>query len=144
MKIDFLPELPPSRGYENIITVIDVILRNAFAYPVPNPTAVNTAKIIIDIMTKHGYLPTFIITDKESVLVTQVLQEVAEILGIYLKNCTTKHAQTIGFLERAHAKIKISSKMTSREYRKHWHKYLPFAILKYNTSYQSSNACEPS
>ena len=44
MQIDLLPELPASGGFENIITAIDVISRYAFAYPVSNPAAVNTAK----------------------------------------------------------------------------------------------------
>ena len=144
MQIDFLPELPPSGGYENIITAIDVFSRYAFAYPVSNPTAVNTAKVIIDIMTRHAYLPTLNITDKRSVFFSQVIHEVAEILGINLKHATTKHAQTIGVLERAHATIKTSLKMASGEYRKQWHKYLPIAILNYNTTYHSSIDCEPS
>ena len=144
MQIDLLPELPPSGGYENIITAIDVFSRYAFAYPVSNPTAVNTAKVIIDITTRHAYLPTLNITDKGSVFVSQVIHEVAEILGINLKHATTKHAQTIGVLERAHATIKTSLKMASGEYRKQWHKYLPIAILNYNTTYHSSIDCEPS
>ena len=139
-----MPELPPSGGYENIITAIDVFSRYTFAYPVSNPTAVNTAKVIIDIMTRHSYLPTLIITDKGSVFVSQVIHEVAEILSINLKHATTKHAQTIGVLERAHATIKTSLKMASGEYRKQWHKYLPIAILNYNTTYHSSIDCEPS
>ena len=36
-QIDLLPELPPSGGYENIITAKDVFSRYAFAYPVSNP-----------------------------------------------------------------------------------------------------------
>ena len=117
MQIDLLLELPASGGYENIIRAIDVFPRYAFAYPVSNPKAVNTAKIIIDIMTRHAYLPTLIITDKGSVFVSHVIHEVAEILGINLKHSTTKHAQTICALERAHATIKTSLKMASGEYR---------------------------
>ena len=144
MQIDLLPEWPPSGGYENIMTAIDVFSRYAFAYPVSNPMAVNTANVIIDIMTRHAYLPTIIIADKGSVFVSQVLHEVAEILGINLKHATTKHAQTIGVLERAHASIKTSLKMASGEYRKQWHKYLPIATLNYNTTNHSSIDCEPS
>ena len=144
MQIDLMPELPPGGGYENIITAIDVFSRYAFAYPVSKPTAVNTAKVIIDTMTRHAYLPTLIITDKGSVFVSQVKHEVAEILSINLKHGTTKHAQTIGVLERAHATMKTSLKMASGEYRKQWHKFLPMAILNYNTTYHSSINCEPS
>ena len=93
MQIDLLPEMPPSGGYENIFTAIEVFSRYAFAYPVSNPTAVNTAKVILDIMTRHAYLPTLIITDKGSVFVSQVIHELAEKLGINLKHATTKHAQ---------------------------------------------------
>ena len=81
---------------------------------------------------------------KGSVFVSQVIDEVAEILGINLKHATMKQAQTIGVLERAHATIKTSLKMVSGEYRKQCHKYLPIAILNYNTTYQSSIDCEPS
>ena len=95
-------------------------------------------------MTRHAYLPTLIKTDKGSVFVSQVIHDVAEILGINLKHATTKQAQTIGVLERAHAAIKTSLKMASGEYMKQWHKYLPIAILNYNTTYHSSINCEPS
>ena len=61
-----------------------------------------------------------------------------------MKHATTKHPQTFGVLERAHATIKTSLKMTSCEYKKQWHKFLPIAILTYNTTYQSSIDCEPS
>ena len=131
-------------GYENIITAIDVFSRYAFANPVSNTTEVNSAKVIIDIMTRHACLTTLNITDKGSVFVSQVIHEVAEILGINLKHATTKHAQTIGVLERAHTTIKISLKMASGEYKEQWHKYLPIAILNYNTTYHSSIDCEPS
>ena len=116
LQIDLLPELPPSGGYMDIITATVVFSRYAFAYPVSNPTAVNTAKVIIDIMKRHAYLPTLIIMDKGGVFVSQGIHEVAEILGINLKHAILKHAQTIGVLERAHATIKTSVKMASGEY----------------------------
>ena len=107
MQLDLLPELQQSGGYESIITAIDVFSRYAFAYPVSNPTAVSTAKFIFDIMTRRAYLPTLNTTDERSVFVSQVIHEVAEILGINLKHATTKHAQTIGVIERAYAKSKL-------------------------------------
>ena len=99
---------------------------------------------MIDIMTSYANSPTLIITDKGSVFVSQLVHEVAEILGINLKHATTKHAQTIGVLERAHGTIKTSLKMASGEYRKQRHKYLPIAVLNSNTTYHSSTDCEPS
>ena len=34
--------------------------------------------------------------------------------------------------------------MASGEYRRQWHKYLPLAVLNYNTTYHTSIGCEPS
>ena len=96
----------------------------------------------IDMLTRHAFLPTLIIIDKGSVFLSQVIDEVAELHGINLIHATTKHAQTIGVLERAHAAVKTSLKMASGEYRKQWHKYLPIAIFNYNTTYHSSIDCE--
>ena len=136
MQTDLLPELPLNGAYENIITAVDVFSRNAFAYPVCNPTAVNTAKVFIDIMTKHASLPYLTITDKGSVFVSNLIHEIADVQGIALCHATTKHAQAVGVLERTHAKIKTSLKMYSGEFCKQWHKYLPLAVLNYNTTYQ--------
>ena len=144
LQIGFLPELQLSGGYENLITELDVISGYAFAYPVSNPIAVNTAEVIIDIMTRHAYLSTFLITDQRNVFVSQVMHEVEERLGICLKHVTTKHAQSIGVLEPAHATIKTSLELTSGEYRKQWHKYLPIGFLEYNTTNNSRIDCEPS
>ena len=33
MQIDLVPELPPSGGFENILTAMEVFSRHLFAYP---------------------------------------------------------------------------------------------------------------
>ena len=139
MQIDLLPNLPTSGGYQTVMTAIDVFSRYLFAYPLVEATASNTAKVLIDIMTKHSYLPTTIITDE-----SKIIAEITHVLGITLKCATTKHPQTIGKLERTHASLKTNLKMASGEYRRQWHKYLPPAVLNYNTTYHSSIGCEPS
>ena len=140
MQIDLLPNLPPSGGYENVLTAIDVFSRYLFAYPLTDASAINVAKAIIDIMTKHAYLPTTLITDKGTAFTSSIIAEITQILGITLKCATTKHPQTIGKLERTHA---TNLKMACGEYRRQWHKYLPLAVLNHNTSYHASIGCEP-
>ena len=126
------------------MTAIDVFSRYLFAYPLIEATAPNVAKVTIDIMTKYSNLPTTLITDKGSALTSTILAEITAILGIPLKCATTKHPQTIGKLERTHASLKTNLKMASGEYRRQWHKYMPLAVLNYNTIYHSSIGCEPS
>ena len=144
MQIDLVPELPPSGGYENIVTAMDVFSRYLFAYPTANQDAKTIAKVLIKIMTRHAYLPTTLISDKGTAFMSYVSKEVAGVLGITLKHATTKHAQTIGLLERSHASIKQALKIETGERRSLWHKYNNIAVLNYNTSYHTSIGCEPS
>ena len=144
MQIDLVPELPPYGGYENIVTAMDVFSSYLFAYPTSNQDANTIAKVLNNIMTKHAYLPTTLISDKGTAFMSHVIKEVAGVLGITLKHATTKHAQTIGLLERSHAWIKQALKIETGERRSLWHKYINIAVLNYNTSYHTSIGCEPS
>ena len=81
------------------MTAIDVFSRYLFAYPTSNQDVKTVAKVIINIMTKHAYLPTTLISDKGTAFISHVGEEVAGVLGITLKHATTKHAQTIGLRE---------------------------------------------
>ena len=101
MQIDLVPGLPPSGGYENIVTAMDVFSRYLFAYPTSNQDAKAIAEVMINIMTKHTYLPTTLISDKGTAFTSHVITEVAGVLGITLKHATTKHVQTIGLLEQS-------------------------------------------
>ena len=99
MQIDFVPELPPSCGYENIVTAMDVSSHFLFAYPTLNQDAKTNAKDKINIMTKHAYSPMTLISDKGTAFMSHVIKEMAAVFGITLKYATTKHVQTFGLLE---------------------------------------------
>ena len=75
---------------------------------------------------------------------SQVIKEVAVVIGIYLKHATTKHAQTIGMLERSHLSIKQALKSETGERSFLWRKYVSVAVLNYNTAYHAKIGCEPS
>ena len=92
LQIDILPNLPPSGGYDHIITAIDVFSRYLIAYPVTRISATTVSRVIMDILCKHTYLPTTIITDLGTQLNAQVTHEVAAVLGIELEHATMKHA----------------------------------------------------
>ena len=144
MRIDLVPELPPSGGYENILGAVDVFFAPFIRIPDTKSGRQNIAKVLINIMTKHAYLPTTLISDEGTAFTSHVIKEVAGDRGITLKHATTKHAHTIGLLERSHASIKKALKIQTAERRSLWHKYVNIAVLNCNTSYHTSIGCEPS
>ena len=116
--------------------------RYLFAYPTSNQDAKTIAKVLTDIMTKHAYLPLTLNSHKGTDFMSHVIKVVAGVLGFTLKHATTKHAQTIGLLERSHASIKQALKIETGERRSLWHKYINIAVLNYNTAYHTSIGCE--
>ena len=143
LEVDILPNLPSSNGYKHIITMMDVFSRYLFAYPTQDMTARTVGRCIIDVMTRHCYLPTVILTDKGSQFRSDVVNQIAQTLNIRISHASTKHAQTIGILERTHASLKTSLKISTGERRSMWHKYVQIAVMNYNTSYHESLGCEP-
>ena len=69
---------------------------------------------------------------------------ITQILEIQISHASTKHAQTIGILERTHASIKTALKISTGERRSMWHKYVQIAVMNYNTTYHETLGCEPS
>ena len=141
---DIVPFDKPSGGYTAIITAMDVFSRYLFTYNVIRTDAPTVARVLVDIMTRHAYLPTTVITDKGTQFMSEVMADATRTLSIQLRHATTKHAQTIGILERCHASLKESSKISTGERRTMWHQYVAIATFNYNTSYHSALGCEPS
>ena len=52
MRIDLVPELPPSGGYENLVTAIDVSSRNFFIYPTTSQDGKTFEQT--NVMNKHA------------------------------------------------------------------------------------------
>ena len=140
--MDILPNLPPGGGHQHITTAKDVFSR--YLFPVTRITATAAARVIMDILCKHTYLPTTLITDLGTHFNDQVIHEVAAVLGIELKHATMKHAQTIGILERTHASVKTQLEAATGDFRHKWHNFLPLAVPNHNTTYHASLGCEPS
>ena len=106
-------------------------------------TAKTVARCLIDVMTRHCYLPTVIIADKGSQFRSEVFNQIAQTLDIWISHASTKHAQTIGILERKHASLKTSLEISTAEQRLMWLKYVQIAVMNYNTSYHENLGCDP-
>ena len=130
LQVDLVTELPPFGGYVNLLTAMDVFSRFLFAYPTSNQDAKTIVKVLINIMTKHAHLPTTLFTVIGTTFMSHVIKELAWVFGITLKHATTKHAQTIGLLERSHASIRQTLKIEAGEPRSLWHKYVSIVMLR--------------
>ena len=96
------------------------------------------AKMIINIMTKHAYPPTTLISDKGSAFKSHLIEEMASLLGITLKHAIKKYAKTIGMPEQSHASVKQALEIETGKRIFLWQKYVNIAVLNNNTSFHAS------
>ena len=82
LQMDIVPVDDQSGGYNAVITAMDVFSRYLFAYSVARVDTRTVTRVLIDVNTRHSYLPTTIITDKGSQFVAESTQQITTALGI--------------------------------------------------------------
>ena len=89
-------------------------------------------------------MPKQILTDKGTAFTTELLSELAKATDIHISHATIKQqAQTIGKIERTHAKLKKILKISVNADRPQWDRYVDIAIMAHNTTYHDSLKCSP-
>ena len=144
LQMDIVPFDDPSNGYTVIVTAMDVFSKYFSLYCVTKKDARTIARVLVDIMMRHAYLPTTIIAHKGTYFKSEVMADTTRVLGIEIRHANTKHAQTIGNLERCHSSLNEALKISTGERRTMWHQFEHIATLNYNTAYHSALWCEPS
>ena len=143
MEVDIVGPLPASNGYTHILTAIDVFSRYLFAVPLRKPDTPSVVNALLSVFAKHAYVPTHILTDKGSVFTAELFQQLTKAIGFEISHATVKHAQTIGMVERSHAKLKKTLKIHVNVDRPQWDRYVDIAIMAHNTTYHTSLKCSP-
>ena len=77
-QMGIVPFDDPSGGYKAIITAMDVFSRYLFAYNFIRVDTKTVARVLIDIIPRHSYLPTTTITDKGSQFISDAMKQTTE------------------------------------------------------------------
>ena len=141
MEVDKVGPLPTSNGFTHILTAIDVFSRYLFAVPLRKPDKPSFVNALLSVIAKHAYVPTHILTDKGSVFTAELFQKITKAIGIEISHATIKHAQTIGMVERSHAKLEKILKIHVNVDRPQWDRFVDIAIMAHNTTYHVSLKC---
>ena len=143
LEIDLVGELPRSNGYSHTLTACDYFSRYLFAIPIRKPDTKSVVDALLDIFTKHAYVPKHIITDKGSAFTSQVITELMDKAGIKVSHATTKHAQTIVMIERSHQRLIQILKINVSSDRPQLERYVNLAVMANNRTYHQTLKCSP-
>jgi len=101
LTMDFIEGLPKSKGYSVILVVVDRLTKYAHFMAIIHPYTVATvAQTFLDNVVKHHGFPTSIVSDRDTIFVSNFWKQLFTLYKVELKLSTSYHPQTDGQSER--------------------------------------------
>ena len=107
ISLDFITDLPLSKGYDTILTVVDRFTKMAHFLPcVKTFTSQQMVNLVMREVFKHHGLPNDIVSDRGPQFISKIWKHLLEILKISSKLCSSYHPQTDSQTERTNQTLK--------------------------------------
>ena len=135
INIDFITKLPPSDGFDSIMTIVDHDCTKAAIF-IPckeQMDALGTAELYARHVFPHYGLPKRIISDRDVRFTSTFTKELCTILGIKQNLSSAYHPQTDGLAERTNQWVEQYLRIFSNELQNDWAKHLPMAQFVHNS-----------
>jgi hypothetical protein len=141
--LDIVGPLPETEnGNIYILTLQDCLTKLVQAYPLKDQKSESILKMLIKNYIPSFGIPKSILTDQGRNFVSELNTEFCEYFKIKHIKCTPFHPESNGSLERLHGNMKEFLKANSQNIRK-WDETLPFFLIYYNSSEQTSTGYSP-
>ena len=102
LHVDIVGPLPPSKGYNYLLTCIDRFTRWPEAIPIPDCTAPTVAQAFIDGWISRFGTPSTITTDRGAQFESSLWRQLTQLLGSKKIRTTAYHPSSNGLIERFH------------------------------------------
>jgi len=129
-------------GNKYAIVFMDYLTKWPEVFPVANQTAETIAQALVEVITRHG-VPAKLLSDRGANFLSEILQEVYELLGIKKINTSAYHPQSDGLVERFNRTLTDMLAKTVDQSGRDWDKRIPYVLYAYRTSVQESTRESP-
>ncbi|KAG4224504.1 hypothetical protein PC116_g27040 [Phytophthora cactorum] len=142
--MDFVFGLPPdSKRKTGVVVFVDRFNKMVHLAAVPaEVTAVQTARLFVDMVFNHHGMPLDIVSDRDPRFTARFWQEVFTLLGTQLSMSTADHPQTDGQTERVNRVLGDLLKSYAHSFQQ-WSDCLPMAEFAINNSVHASTGHTP-
>ncbi|KAG4058827.1 hypothetical protein PC123_g6257 [Phytophthora cactorum] len=142
--MDFVFGLPPdSKRRTGVVVFVDRFSKMVHLAAVPaEVTAIQTARLFVDMVFKHHVMPLDIVSDRDPRFTARFWQEVFTLLGTQLSLSTADHPQTDGQTERVNRVLGDLLKSYAHSFQQ-WSDCLPMAEFAINNSVHASTGHTP-
>ena len=142
--MDFIPELPSSSGFNNILVIVDKLTKYTIFIPTTIAvTKVETAKLFFHhIISKFG-IPQQVITDRNARWKGEFWKEICQRIRMVRSLITAYHPQADGQTKVLNESLEIFLRASVGPSRNDWVNYLDTLALSYNTTPHTATRFAP-
>ena len=143
MGVDVLQLSVSANGYKYAIVFMDYLTTWPEVFPARDQSAYTIAKTLVErVIPRHG-VPAHLLSDCGAAFLSKLLAEVYRLMDMKKVNTTAHHPQTDGLVERFNRTLLDMLSKTAKQNGKDWDSCLPFVLLAYRTSPQTSTGESP-
>jgi hypothetical protein len=144
VSMDYIVELPPSRGYNAIYVVVDRLTKMAHFCPTTTQvTAEETAELYLRNVFKHHGIPDDIVSDRGTQFLSKFTLRLLQLCDIKGNRSTAYHPQSDGQTERVNQVLEQYLRIFCDYQQDDWYQLLPLAEFAYNNASHSSTGTSP-
>uniref|UniRef100_A0A8C5PQ35 Polyprotein n=1 Tax=Leptobrachium leishanense TaxID=445787 RepID=A0A8C5PQ35_9ANUR len=142
--MDFIVDLPKSKGHTVVLTVVDRFCKMAHFVPLPKlPTAKELAVVFArEIVRIHG-VPSEIVSDRGAQFVSCFWRDFCAEMGVRLAFSSAYHPQTNGAAERANQGLEQYIRCFTTQQQDNWSELLPWAEYARNNAVNETTGHSP-
>uniref|UniRef100_A0A803TSU7 Gypsy retrotransposon integrase-like protein 1 n=1 Tax=Anolis carolinensis TaxID=28377 RepID=A0A803TSU7_ANOCA len=142
--MDFVGELPVSKGHRYIWTVLDLFSKQAhFIALTKLPSAEKLAELYINHIYKLHGCPSRVVSDRGVQFTAKFWEKFLEMLGAERSLSSAFHPMTNGAVERTQQTLGQFLRMYSNMRQNDWSRWLAFAELAFNSTIHSATNKTP-
>ncbi|SYW86701.1 uncharacterized protein UHO2_05325 [Ustilago hordei] len=144
ISLDFIKGLPPSKGYDSILVIIDRLTKFAILAPTHKTvTAKQTAVLLWGHLVRHFSYPDHMVLDRGRQFISGAWKAFMEQMGMKHSLSMAYHPQTDGQMERVNQVMEQYLQMYCNYEQNDWANLLNTAVFVYNNTVHNSIGVSP-
>lgn len=144
VSLDFVEGLPRSGSANCILVVVDSLTKYAHFIPLLHPfSAYVVAKAFMNNVYKLHGLPSVLVSDRDSIFLSKLWQDLFKLAGVELHMSTSYHPQSDGQTERLNQTMETFLRCYVNACPSKWLSWLPLAEFWYNNCTHSATGVTP-
>ena len=142
--VDIMDLPKTNEGNCHVLVFQDFLTKWPLVYPMPDQKSIQIAKDLVEEVIPFFGVPESLLSDRGTNLLSHLMKDLCEFLGIKKLNTTAYHPQCDGMVEKFNRTLKTMFRKHASKFGAQWDRYLPGVLWTYRNTPHEATGEEPS